>query len=35
VELLLAGEDPRRILEDWEEPLQAFSDLAQPHRLYR
>jgi len=32
---LAAGEDPRRIAEDWQEPLQAFVRLREKYLLYK
>ena len=34
-EALAAGEDPRRIAEDWQEPLQAFVRLREKYLLYK
>jgi uncharacterized protein YbbC (DUF1343 family)/CubicO group peptidase (beta-lactamase class C family) len=31
---ILAGVDPRRIVEDWREPLQAFSEMRKKYLLY-
>ncbi|MGB6247628.1 MAG: serine hydrolase [Terriglobales bacterium] len=34
-EALAAGEDPRRIAEDWQEPLQTFVRLREKYLLYK
>lgn len=34
-ELIKAGEDPRWIQQDWEEPLQAFAVSAKEYHLYK
>jgi len=31
---IVAGEDPRRIAEDWREPLEAFERLREKYLLY-
>ncbi len=31
---IVRGEDPRRIAEDWREPLEAFERLRQKYLLY-
>lgn len=34
-EALAAGEDPRRIAEDWQESLQTFVRLREKYLLYK
>jgi uncharacterized protein YbbC (DUF1343 family) len=35
LEAIARGEDPRRIAEDWREPLQKFEQLRQKYLIYK